>query len=93
MSLQKQYAGYRSFSYLEAGVDYEPFELADEVDRVAPYRLPLSDEEEARVRDLTSTSVSFRLELSRRPSTPARGVWSRRSKACRILIGTACSTT
>ena len=36
MSLQKQYAGYRSFSYLEAGVDYEPFELADEVDRVAP---------------------------------------------------------
>ena len=53
MSLQKQYAGYRSFSYLEAGVDYEPFELADEVDRVAPYRLPLSDEEEARVRDLT----------------------------------------
>ena len=52
MSLHNQYEGYRSFAYLEAGADYVPFELADEVERVPPYRLPLSDDEEARVRDL-----------------------------------------
>ena len=31
----KRYNGYRSFQYLEAGVDYREFKLAREVDRVA----------------------------------------------------------
>ena len=52
MGLDKKYRGYRSFSYLEAGTDYKSFELADELERVPQYRLPLDDEEEARVRGL-----------------------------------------
>ena len=50
MSLHKRYEGYRSFAYLEAGADYRRFELADQLERVPPYRLGLSDDEEARVR-------------------------------------------
>jgi len=52
MSLKKRYDGYKSFSYLESGTDYKVFDLCDELTRVPAYRLPLSDEEEGRVRDL-----------------------------------------
>jgi len=52
MSLEKVYDGYRSFSYLEPGVDYRPFELADELERVPPFRVPLDGAGEARVRSL-----------------------------------------
>lgn len=52
MGLRKQYSGYASFSYLEPGRDYRAFELADEIDRVPAYPVPLSDEEEARVEKL-----------------------------------------
>ena len=48
MSLKKKYDGYTSFSYLEPDADYKVFELADEVERVPPYRVPLSEDEEAR---------------------------------------------
>ena len=36
MRREKSYRGYRSFQYLEEGVDYPSFELAAEVDRVPP---------------------------------------------------------
>lgn len=52
MSLTKSYDGYTSFSYLEPGRDYRAFDLADEVERVAPFTVPLTDDEEVRVRDL-----------------------------------------
>ena len=52
MSLTKRWDGYRSFSYLEAGQDYRSFELCDELERVEPYRVPLTDEQEQRVRGL-----------------------------------------
>jgi membrane dipeptidase len=52
MSLTKSYDGYESFSYLDQGRDYRAFDLADELERVPPYRLSLSDAEEARVREL-----------------------------------------
>ena len=48
MSLTKNYDGYSSFSYLEPGADYKAFDLADEVERVPSYRVPLTDAEEAR---------------------------------------------
>lgn len=41
------YDGYRSFQYLEAGVDYEAFELPGE-HAGEPYLVPLDDSEEAR---------------------------------------------
>ena len=52
MSLEKHYDGYTSFSYLEAGKDYREFALADELTRVPPHRLSLSDAEEVRLREL-----------------------------------------
>ncbi|MFQ5537117.1 MAG: dipeptidase [Gemmatimonadota bacterium] len=52
MSQQKNYSGYESFSYLEPGRDYKAFDLADQLRRVEPYRVPLSEAEEARVRGL-----------------------------------------
>ncbi|MFC1661308.1 dipeptidase, partial [Gemmatimonadota bacterium] len=61
MSLSKSYDGYRSFQYLEAGRDYRPFDLAEEVDRVDPYLVPLSEEEEARVRELLGSTVMISL--------------------------------
>lgn len=48
MSLTKHYDGYTSFSYLEPGVDYRTYELADELERVPPYRVELTTEEEER---------------------------------------------
>jgi len=57
MSLEKRYDGYTSFSYLEAGVDYPVFELADQLERVPAYRLPLSPEDEARVERLAETCL------------------------------------
>jgi membrane dipeptidase len=49
---KKGYDGYRSFQYLEAGLDYKPFELAAEIGRVEPCSYPVAEEEELRVRRL-----------------------------------------
>jgi membrane dipeptidase len=57
MSLTKSYAGYTSFSYLEPGADYLEFDLAEEVERVTPFLVPLSEEDETRVRSLTERFV------------------------------------
>ncbi len=56
MSLVKKYGGYASFSYLEPGADYRAFELADELNRVEPWLVPLTDAEEARARVLVESS-------------------------------------
>jgi membrane dipeptidase len=61
MSLTKNYDGYTSFGYLEAGRDYRPFELADRVPRVEPYLVPLSAEEEARATELVESTVLISL--------------------------------
>jgi membrane dipeptidase len=49
---QKQYTGYRSFEYLEAGTDYTEFKLAREVDRVPSHRVEVSAEQEVRAQQL-----------------------------------------
>ncbi len=61
MGADKIHDGYRSFSYLEPGVDYARFELAAEVGRVEPWLVPLSDEEEARAARLASELVTISL--------------------------------
>jgi len=48
----KKYDGYRSFQYLEAGVDYKQFELAPVLNRVPSRPVEVSEEQEARVRRL-----------------------------------------
>src|SRR5438552_3308740 len=54
---RERYDGYRSFQYLEAGVDYRAFELAQEVGRVPSRRVEVSGEEEARVQRLLETNI------------------------------------
>ena len=49
---RKRYNGYRSFQYLEPGVDYREFKLAREVDRVASSKVEVSSQQEARVQRL-----------------------------------------
>ena len=61
MSLTKRYDGYRSFQYLTEGADYRPFQLADEVNRVEPFVVPLTHEEEKRATDLLDSSVLISL--------------------------------
>lgn len=58
---KKNYKGYRSFEYLEAGVDYKQFKLAKEVERVPYYKLPVTDEEEARVQRLFEENITISL--------------------------------
>lgn len=57
MGVKRGYNGYRSYQYLEPGTDYAYFKLSRETDRVEPYRLPLTPEEEARYERLIRDSM------------------------------------
>ena len=48
----KRYDGYRSFQYLEPDVDYRPFRLAREVERVPWYDIALDDSQRQRVEQI-----------------------------------------
>lgn len=50
----KKYDGYQSFSYLERRKDYPVFELDDQVPRVSPYEIELTEEQEDRVKTIFS---------------------------------------
>lgn len=49
---RKKYDGYRSFQYLESGVDYKPYKLAKEVGRVDPFIYPVTEEQEQEVQKI-----------------------------------------
>ncbi|MFQ6125937.1 MAG: dipeptidase [Candidatus Heimdallarchaeota archaeon] len=57
MGSNKEYAGYKSFQYLEPGVDYVTFELAKEIGRVEPYVYPVNESEEELVQQLLKESI------------------------------------
>jgi len=61
MGRTRQWNGYRSFSYLEAGADYRPFDLAPETGRVPAYRLPLTDAQERRASALADRCIMVSL--------------------------------
>ena len=61
MGQDKRYQGYRSFQYLEEGVDYPSFALAAQVDRVPPFVVPLSAEEEEHASRLARESIMISL--------------------------------
>ena len=46
MGKKKLYDGYKAFDYLDAGFDYKEFKLTKANDRVPPYHVPLSKNEE-----------------------------------------------
>ncbi len=58
---EKGYKGYTSFEYLEAGVDYRAYRLAKELDRVPPFDMGTTDEQEARVRRLFDDNLVISL--------------------------------
>jgi membrane dipeptidase len=49
---QKNYKGYRSFQYLEPGVDYKQYELAPELNRVPSKPVEVTPEQEERVKQI-----------------------------------------
>ncbi|MEJ2216362.1 MAG: membrane dipeptidase [Gemmatimonadota bacterium] len=61
MGKSKRASSYRSYAYLEPGVDYPLFELADEEARVARYELPLTEDEARRVAALAERCVMVSL--------------------------------
>ncbi|WP_147916798.1 dipeptidase [Ruania zhangjianzhongii] len=56
-----EYDGYRAYSYLEADKDYQPFELAKQLDRVPAHDLQLDDQQQARVDRILDEEIVFSL--------------------------------
>ncbi|MEM3656570.1 MAG: membrane dipeptidase, partial [Thermoprotei archaeon] len=61
MGSHKKYGGEYSFSYLTAGEDYKPFELAEEIGRVKSSVIKLSKNEEDRVNQLIEKCIIISL--------------------------------
>jgi membrane dipeptidase len=61
MGTNKKYSGYTSFAYLDAGKDFESFELVEGASTFEPYLIPLSAEQESRVEDLAAKTVMISL--------------------------------
>ncbi len=57
MGRHKKYDGYKSWSYLEPNVDYRDYKLVDEINRVEPYVVPVSNTEEERVEELLAKNI------------------------------------
>jgi membrane dipeptidase len=66
--------GYQAYQYLEAGTDYEPFDVVAQVDRVPEASVSWSDDVQRRAAELHERSVIVSLHdhLSARPVDPAR---------------------
>ncbi|KPU42337.1 membrane dipeptidase (peptidase family M19) [Oxobacter pfennigii] len=59
--MKKGYKGYVSYEYLEKQKDYKNFELAQEIDRVEPYLIPLTAEEEKRAEEIIHKNLIISL--------------------------------
>lgn len=57
MGIGKQYQGYKAFQYLEPDVDYKTFKMAEAIERVKSYTVPISSEEEKRVERIAKETV------------------------------------
>lgn len=57
MGVDKQYDGYQPYDYLEAGEDYRDFKLTSKTAGFEPREIELSDDEAARVAELTEGTV------------------------------------
>ncbi len=53
----KIYDGYKSFQYLEPGVDYKEYKLAKEMDRVPVYTYPVTEDQEELVQTILSEDM------------------------------------
>ncbi|RIH77056.1 Membrane dipeptidase (Peptidase family M19) [Calidithermus terrae] len=57
----KRYSGYKSFEYLEPGLDYKPFKLAKELGRVPSRGVEVTPEQEERVRRIFEQNLIISL--------------------------------
>jgi membrane dipeptidase len=57
MGKKKIYDGYKAYNYLEAGFDYKEFNLTKATDRVPPYIVPLSKNEEDRYEEFIEKNI------------------------------------
>ena len=61
MGIKTEYKGYKSYQYLEAGVDYRAFKMTKEIDRVPEYLLPLDPAQEERAARIAKEFVFISL--------------------------------
>lgn len=61
MGGNKKYDEYKSYQNLEPNVDYKPFKLCKEINRVPSSTVPLSKTEEERVHELLEKSIIISL--------------------------------
>lgn len=61
MGIKTAYKGYKAYDYLEAHKDYKYFELCNELNRVEEYLVPLSKDEEERVKKLARDTIFISL--------------------------------
>ena len=80
MKAQKKYDGYKSFQYLQAGVDYQEFKLAQEVGRVNSRKVAVTPEQEAHVQELLDNNlvISLHDHPTLVPADPSEIFWYRR---------------
>ena len=57
MARKAKYNGYKSFQYLEPGIDYKVFKLAKEINRVEPYVVPVTQEQEVQAQAVLYNDV------------------------------------
>ncbi|HEY5832994.1 dipeptidase [Streptomyces sp.] len=86
---RKNYSGYTAYSYLTQGIDYRPFDLAAETDRVPGYELGLTAEQEDRAQRLLADNVVVSLHDHpiRLPARPEE--LSEYQKAAHVALGYA----
>jgi len=57
----KKYDGYKSYQYLEEGIDYKPYKLVRQIGRVPSTIIPLSKSEEERVQEILEKYIVISL--------------------------------
>ncbi len=57
MGNEKKYDGYKAYDYLEPGLDYKEFKLTRATDRITPYVVPLSKNEEDRFEEFIEKNI------------------------------------
>lgn len=61
MGLKKDYKGYQAYQYLEKGADYREFKFPKGVGRVEEYYIPLTEEQEKRVKEVVEKFIVISL--------------------------------
>lgn len=61
MGLNKKYSGYKSFDYLEKGIDYKEFKPAKEGNSFGDYLIPLTEEQEKKVKEIAEKYIMIAL--------------------------------